>query len=25
LRDLYVMFSTEDIPGVKKVEELEVA
>jgi hypothetical protein len=25
LRDLYVMFSAEDIPGIKKVEELEVA
>ena len=25
LRDLYSMFSVEDIPGIKKVEELEVA
>lgn len=25
LRDLYSMFSAEDIPGIKKVEELEVA
>ncbi len=25
LRDLYLMFSAEDIPGIKKVEELEVA
>lgn len=25
LRDLYQMFSAEDIPGIKKVEELEVA
>ena len=25
LRDLYEMFSMEDIPGIKKVEELEVA
>ena len=25
LRDLYEMFSAEDIPGIKKVEELEVA
>lgn len=25
LRDLYEMFSPEDIPGIKKVEELEVA
>jgi predicted RNase H-like HicB family nuclease len=25
LRDLYDMFSAEDIPGIKKVEELEVA
>jgi hypothetical protein len=25
LRDLYQMFSVEDIPGIKKVEELEVA
>lgn len=25
LRDLYTMFSIEDIPGIRKVEELEVA
>jgi predicted RNase H-like HicB family nuclease len=25
LRDLYETFSTEDIPGIKKVEEFEVA
>ena len=25
LRDLYEMFSVEDIPGIRKVEELEVA
>jgi predicted RNase H-like HicB family nuclease len=25
LRDLYAMFSAEEIPGIKKVEELEVA
>jgi len=25
LRDLYEMFSAEDIPGIRKVEELEVA
>ncbi|MCU0796359.1 MAG: hypothetical protein MUF31_10530 [Akkermansiaceae bacterium] len=25
LRDLYVLFSTEPIPGIRKVEELEVA
>ena len=25
LRDLYEMFSVEEIPGIKKVEELEVA
>jgi predicted RNase H-like HicB family nuclease len=25
LRDLYEMFATEDIPGIRKVEELEVA
>ncbi|MDA1055346.1 MAG: type II toxin-antitoxin system HicB family antitoxin [Planctomycetota bacterium] len=25
LRDLYEMFSAEDIPGIKRVEELEVA
>jgi predicted RNase H-like HicB family nuclease len=25
LRDLHEMFATEDIPGIKKVEELEVA
>jgi hypothetical protein len=25
LRDLHDMFSAEDIPGIKKVEELEVA
>ncbi len=25
LRDLYVTFSAEDIPGIRKEEELEVA
>ena len=25
LRDLYAMFSAEDIPGIRKVEELEIA
>jgi hypothetical protein len=25
LRDLYEKFSAEDIPGIRKVEELEVA
>jgi len=25
LRDLYATFSAEDIPGIKRVEELEVA
>ncbi len=25
LRDLYEMFTAEDIPGIKTVEELEVA
>jgi predicted RNase H-like HicB family nuclease len=25
LRDLYEMFSAEDIPGIRKVDELEVA
>lgn len=25
LRDLYELLSAEDIPGIKKVEELEVA
>jgi hypothetical protein len=25
LRDLYEMFATEDIPGIRKVEELEIA
>jgi len=25
LRDLYEMFSAEDIPGIKRVEELDVA
>lgn len=24
LRDLYQMFSAEDIPGIRKVEELEI-
>ena len=25
LRDLYEMFSAEDIPGIRRVEELEIA
>jgi predicted RNase H-like HicB family nuclease len=25
LRDLYATFHSEDIPGIKKVEELEIA
>lgn len=25
LRDLYEMFAAEDIPGIRKVEELEIA
>ncbi len=25
LRDLYKLFSAEDVPGIRKVEELEVA